>query len=176
MPRAAPRARAAAAHALGRLQYLLACKHLFRSTATADGLTQDLAALMRHLLVRTGRDFFVEIERTGVSLTQVKTLGLLAEAEEPMSVKALSDAIGLSLPGVSRAVDGLVQIGALARQQDARDRRSKLLTVTSRGRRIYERLLAVRLAGVWGFVEELDPTERRALADGLAAVAGRLHR
>jgi MarR family transcriptional regulator for hemolysin len=131
---------------------------------------------MRHLLVRTGRDFFVEIERTGVSLTQVKTLGLLAEAEEPMSVKALSDAIGLSLPGVSRAVDGLVQIGALARQQDARDRRSKLLTVTSRGRRIYERLLAVRLAGVWGFVEELDPTERRALADGLAAVAGRLHR
>ena len=146
------------------------------STAIADGLIQDLAALVRHLLVRTGRDFFVELERTGVSLTQVKTLGLLAEAEEPMSVKALSDAIGLSLPGVSRAADGLVQIGALARQQDARDRRSKLLTLTPRGRRIYERLLAVRIAGVRTFVDELDPNEREALAAGLAAVAGRFRR
>jgi MarR family transcriptional regulator for hemolysin len=131
---------------------------------------------MRHLLISTGRDFFVELERTGVSLTQVKTLGLLAEAEEPMSVKALSEAIGLSLPGVSRAVDGLVQIGALARQQDARDRRSKLLTITPRGRRIYERLLAVRLAGVRGFVDELEPSEREALAAGLAAVTGRFRR
>jgi DNA-binding MarR family transcriptional regulator len=146
------------------------------STAIADGLIQDLAALVRHLLVRTGRDFFVELERTGVSLTQVKTLGLLAEAEEPMSVKALSDAIGLSLPGVSRAADGLVQIGALARQQDARDRRSKLLTLPPRGRRIYERLLAVRIAGVRSFVDELDPNEREALAAGLAAVAGRFCR
>jgi DNA-binding MarR family transcriptional regulator len=131
---------------------------------------------MRHLLVSTGRDFFVELERTGVSLTQVKTLGLLAEAEEPMSVKALSDAIGLSLPGVSRAADGLVQIGALARQQDARDRRSKLLTLTPRGRRNYERLLAVRLARVRSFVDELDPSEREALAAGLATVAGRFRR
>jgi DNA-binding MarR family transcriptional regulator len=131
---------------------------------------------MRRLLIGTGRDFFVELERTGVSLTQVKTLGLLAEAEEPMSVKALSDAIGLSLPGVSRAADGLVQIGALARRQDARDRRSKLLTVTPRGRRIYERLLAVRLAGVRGFVDELEPSEREALAAGLDAVAGRFRR
>jgi MarR family transcriptional regulator for hemolysin len=139
-------------------------------------VVEHLAALMRHLLISTGRDFFAELERTGVSLTQVKTLGLLAEAEEPMSVKALSDAIGLSLPGVSRAVDGLVQIGALARQQDARDRRSKLLTVTPRGRRIYERLLAVRLAGVRGFVDELEPSEREALAAGLAAVAGRFRR
>jgi MarR family transcriptional regulator for hemolysin len=131
---------------------------------------------MRRLLIGTGRDFFVELERTGVSLTQVKTLGLLAEAEEPMSVKALSDAIGLSLPGVSRAVDGLVQIGALARQQDARDRRSKLLTLTPRGRRIYERLLAVRLAGVRSFVDQLDPSECEALAAGLAAVTGRFRR
>jgi DNA-binding MarR family transcriptional regulator len=146
------------------------------AAASTDHLVEHLAALMKHLLISTGRDFFAELERAGVSLTQVKTLGLLAEAEEPMSVKALSDAIGLSLPGVSRAVDGLVQLRALARHEDSRDRRSKLLTVTPRGRRIYERLLAVRLAGVRGFVDELDPTERRALAEGLAAVAGRLHR
>ncbi|MGH2804792.1 MAG: helix-turn-helix domain-containing protein, partial [Thermoleophilaceae bacterium] len=76
---------------------------------TDEALVDDLTALMKHLLMATGRDFFAELERAGISLTQVKSLGLLAEADEPMSIKALSEAIGLSLPGVSRAVDGLVQ-------------------------------------------------------------------
>jgi DNA-binding MarR family transcriptional regulator len=146
------------------------------TSATTEEVTHDLAALMKHVLRSTGRDFLAELERAGVSLTQLKTLGLLGEAEGPMSVKGLSDAIGLSLPGVSRAVDGLVQLDALARQEDPRDRRSKLLTITPRGRHIYERLLAVRLAGVRSFVEDLDPAEREALAEGLAAVTGRVRR
>jgi DNA-binding MarR family transcriptional regulator len=139
-------------------------------------LAQHLAALTKHLLVISGRDFFAELERTGMSLTQLKGLGVLAEADEPMSVKVLSDAIGLSLPGVSRAVEGLVQRGELAREEDTRDRRCKLLSITPRGRQSYERLLAMRLAGAHTFVDELEPDERRALALGLDAVAGRLGR
>jgi DNA-binding MarR family transcriptional regulator len=139
-------------------------------------LAQGLAALTKHLLVLSGRDFLAELERTGMSLTQVKALALLAEADEPMSVKALSDAIGLSLPGVSRAIEALVQRGELAREEDKRDRRCKLLSITPRGRQIYGRLLAVRLAGARTFVDELKPEEQQALALGLDAVAGRLRR
>jgi DNA-binding MarR family transcriptional regulator len=141
---------------------------------TPQQLTQALGALIKHLLVSSGRDFFAELERTGISLTQLKTLGLLSEADEPTSVKALSDLIGLSLPGVSRAVDGLVQRGELARQEDPRDRRSRLLSITPRGRRTYERLVAVRMAGIRAFVDELSADERQALAEGLDAVAGRI--
>jgi DNA-binding MarR family transcriptional regulator len=141
-----------------------------------EQLTQALGALVKHLLVGSGRDFFAELERTGISLTQLKTLGRLSEAEEPMSVKALSDMIGLSLPGISRAVDGLVQRGELARQEDPRDRRSRLLSITPRGRRTYERLVAVRLAGIRAFVDGLDADERQALGHGLDAVAGRIRR
>jgi DNA-binding MarR family transcriptional regulator len=143
---------------------------------TAEVVTRDLTALMRHLLVTTSPEFFAELERAGISLTQIKSLGRLAEADEPISVKALSDLIGLSVPGISRAVDGLVQRDEVRRMEDPRDRRSKLVSVTPRGRRTYERLVATRMAAIRRFVDELDAEEREALARGLSAVSGRLGR
>jgi DNA-binding MarR family transcriptional regulator len=142
----------------------------------AEVVTRELTALTKHLLLTTSRDLFHELERAGISLTQIKSLTFLAEADEPLSVKALSDVIGLSVPGVSRAIDGLVQRGEITRMEDPRDRRSKLLSITPRGRRTYERLLAIRVAGIRRFVDELDPEEQEALARGLSAVAGRLNR
>jgi MarR family transcriptional regulator, transcriptional regulator for hemolysin len=144
--------------------------------ATADIVTRELTALTRHLLLTTSRDIFHELETAGISITQIKSLTFLAEAEEPLSMKALSDVMGLSVPGISRAVDGLVQRGEVTRVEDPRDRRSKLLGITPRGRRTYERVLAIRMAGIRRFVDELDPEEQEALARGLSAVAGRLHR
>jgi MarR family transcriptional regulator, transcriptional regulator for hemolysin len=144
--------------------------------ATGEAVAGNLTALMKHLMVTTGRDFFAEMERTGVSLTQAKSLMILTEAEEPLSVKALSDAMGLSLPGVSRSIDAMVQRGDVTREEDPRDRRCKLVSVTPRGRKLYERLMAIRLAGVRRFVDELDQDEQEALAHGLDAVAGRISR
>jgi DNA-binding MarR family transcriptional regulator len=157
---------------------ILACVQASVETkqAPADSgeLAGSLTALMKHLLVTTGRDFFAEMERSGVSLTQAKSLMLLIDAEEPMSVKAISDALGLSVPGISRSIDAMVQRGEVTRAEDPRDRRCKMLSVTPRGRKLYGRLMAIRLAGVRRFVEELDQDEREALAHGLDAVAGRI--
>jgi DNA-binding MarR family transcriptional regulator len=141
-----------------------------------EALAGRLTALMKHLMMTTGRDFFAEMEKSGVSLTQAKSLMLLIEAEQPMSVKGISDAMGLSLPGVSRSIEAMVQRGEVTREEDPRDRRCKRVAVTPRGRRLYERLMAVRIAGVRRFVEELDQAEQEALAHGLDAVAGRITR
>ena len=86
-----------------------------------------------------------------------------------MSLGALSDEIGLSLAAVSRAVDGLVQRGELKRQEDPADRRSKLVSVSARGRATYERVVAVRVAGVERFVEGLEPGEREALGAAIGS-------
>jgi DNA-binding MarR family transcriptional regulator len=143
---------------------------------TSEQLTQDLTALMKLLFVTTNREFFAELEKAGISLTQIKSLTMLAEREEPLSVKALSDLMGLSLPGISRAAEGLVQRGEIKRVEDTEDRRRKLLSITPRGRRTYERLLATRIEGVRRFVDELEPEEQEALSRGLSALAGRLKR
>ena len=163
------------------LRAILACVQASVSTKQATGdatesLAGSLTSLMKHLMMTTGREFFAEMEKTGVSLTQAKSLMILIEAEQPMSVKAISDAMGLSLPGVSRSVEAMVQRGEVTREEDPRDRRCKMVSVTPRGRKLYERLMAVRIAGVRRFVEELDQDEQEALAQGLDAVAGRITR
>jgi DNA-binding MarR family transcriptional regulator len=135
---------------------------------------RDLALLLKHLLGSTNREFFAELQDTGISFSQLKCLGLLAEAEEQLSLGALSEATGLSLPAISRAIDGLVQRGEVKRAEDPNDRRSKLLTVTARGRATYERLASVRAAGVRRFVEDLDQEERAALGAALHPIVERL--
>jgi MarR family transcriptional regulator for hemolysin len=145
-----------------------------KQTIDSQELAGSLTALMKYLLVNTGREFFAEMEKSGVSLTQAKTLMLLTDADESKSVKAIADALGLSIPGVSRAIEAMVQRGEVTRVEDPRDRRCKMVTVTPRGRRLYERLMAIRLAGVRRFVDQLDEDEQEALAHGLDAVAGRI--
>lgn len=131
-----------------------------------------LAALMRHLVTETSPDFFKEVERLELSFTQVKALNVLGNAD-PLSMKGLSDAIGLSLAGVSRAVEGLVQRAMVTRAEDPRDRRARLLTLTAKGERTVEGLLALRLAGVRAFVAGLEPAERAALQEGLHPLSQR---
>jgi MarR family transcriptional regulator, organic hydroperoxide resistance regulator len=142
----------------------------------AAELTADLAALFKHLLGTTTSEFMATIEKLDLSFTQVKTLGVLDEAEAPLSVKALSDRLGLSLPAVSRGVEALVQRGEVKRDEDPSDRRAKLVALTARGHRTYDGLVALKVAGVRRFVEELDPVERDALAEALRPVVERTAR
>jgi DNA-binding MarR family transcriptional regulator len=137
---------------------------------------RDLSLLLKHLLGATNREFFAALQDAGISFTQLKCLGVLANADAAMSLGALSEDIGLSLAAVSRAVDGLVHRGEVKRQEDPSDRRSKLVTLSARGRATYERVLAVRIAGVERFVDGLEPDEREALGAAIGPIVERLGR
>lgn len=143
---------------------------------TASSVGRDLSVLLKHLLRSTNREFFAELQDAGISFSQLKCLGLLSNTDTPLSLGALSEEIGLSLAAVSRAVDGLVQRGELKRQEDPGDRRSKLVTVSARGRATYERVVAVRMAGVERFVEGLEPDEREKLGAAVSPIVARLGR
>lgn len=151
---------------------LLACVQAIIKTSVG----RDLGLLIKHLLGSTNREFFAELQDAGISFSQLKCLGLLSNAEAPLSLGALSEDLGLSLAAVSRAVDGLVQRGDVKRQEDPADRRSKLVTLTARGRGIYERVVAVRVAGVERFVDELEPDQRDALGAALEPIVEGLGR
>jgi DNA-binding MarR family transcriptional regulator len=144
------------------------------NAAGLDPVARDLGLVVRHLLWSTNREFFTTLQEAGISFSQLKCLGLLTEADPQLSLGGLSEETGLSLPAISRAVEGLVQRGEVKRAEDPDDRRSKLLTVTARGRNTYERLASVRAAGVKRFIEELRPEERDALGAALHPVVERL--
>ena len=149
--------------------------HASVSSATGvDTVAADLGVLMKHLLVSSSRDFFAAVEQAGLTFTQVKCLHRLGDSEGPLPLNALSETLGLSGPAISRAIDGLVQRGEVKRTEDPRDRRSKLLTLSARGRRTIDHFVAIRLAGIKRFVEELADEERVALAAGLSPIARRL--
>jgi DNA-binding MarR family transcriptional regulator len=145
-----------------------------RPAADVDTVVAELGVLMKHLLVSSSRDFFAAVEQAGLTFTQVKCLHRLADSEDPLPLNALSETLGLSGPAISRAIDGLVQRGEVKRTEDPRDRRSKLLTLSARGRRTIDHFVAIRLAGIKRFVEELTEEERAALAAGLSPIARRL--
>jgi DNA-binding MarR family transcriptional regulator len=128
---------------------------------------------MKHLM-GSNREFFQALEATGIGLSQLKALGLLASVDEPVSLGHVSEQLGISLAAVSRGVDGLVQRGEVKRAEDPSDRRCKLVTVTARGRATFERLFEIRVAGVKRFVEELQPEERTALGAALHPIVERL--
>jgi DNA-binding MarR family transcriptional regulator len=146
--------------------------HASVETAPAvDTVAADLGALMKHLLVSSSRDFFAAVEEAGLTFTQVKCLHLLGDTDEPLPINALSERLGLSGPAISRAVDGLVQRGEVKRTEDPRDRRSKLLTLSARGRRTIDRFVAIRFAGIKRFVEGLSGDELSSLGAGIGPIA-----
>jgi DNA-binding MarR family transcriptional regulator len=143
------------------------------STDTSE-LAKDLGRFLKGVLMTNNREFFVALQEAGISFTQLKCVGVLEQAGGPVSLGTLADELALSPAAISRAVDGLVQRGALRREEDPEDRRSKIVSLAPRGRAIYERIMAIRLAGLKNFVEELEPRERDALGSALHPIIERL--
>lgn len=115
------------------------------------------------------------IDDTGLGFTQMKALVALSGPadEETMTVKDLSDGLGLSLASASRAVDGLVRRKLATRVEDPDDRRVRRVSLTSAGQAIADELMAARLAGLERFVETLGADERRKLEAALEVLMER---
>ena len=80
----------------------------------------------------------------------------------------------MSLPAMSRSVDGLVGRGFVARRECEHDRRSKLIALLPQGRDVLDRLMAAREAALTEFAAELPDDERTALHTALLPVAKRI--
>ena len=123
-----------------------------------------LGAVMMSCFSADGGAAIRAIDESGLTLTQTKVLMTLAgTGEEPPALKAVAESLGLSLPSVSRAVDGLVKRVLVARTEDPSDRRQRLLSLTADGERLTGRIMAARLEGLGQFAASLDDEERERL-------------
>jgi DNA-binding MarR family transcriptional regulator len=136
-------------------------------------LSRDLFKVMMHLLTTSSPDFFAELGELDISLTQVKLLHRLQDAEDGATLKDLAESFRLSLPAASRAVDGLHQRGLVERRENELDRRSKHVTVTPAGRDVVRRINEIRLAALERFAASLTDQQRRRLSSALAPIVAR---
>jgi DNA-binding MarR family transcriptional regulator len=116
------------------------------------------------------RDFLPEISELDLSLTQLKALATLDERSEAVSVKDMSERLGLSLAATSRALDGLVKRKLVEREEDPVDRRVRRVGLTGRGRKVVERLTAIRIAALERLVSGFTDEQREKLADALDSI------
>ncbi len=136
-------------------------------------LTRDMYALASYLMRTANVRIFNTIAELDVSFTQIKALCALDADGEERSVKALAESLGLSLPAISRAVDGLFERGLVERDEDPLDRRMKRVRLTDRGRAVPATLNAARLSALQELVGSLGEEEASALEGALALTLDR---
>jgi DNA-binding MarR family transcriptional regulator len=135
-------------------------------------LTRDMYALASYLMRSSNVGAFNTIAELELSFTQIKALCAMDMESEELSVKALADLMGVSLPAMSRAIDGLYERGFVDRQEDPADRRMKRLRLTESGQEITSSLNETRLASMQEFLVSLSDEEARALTQALSLILG----
>src|SRR5947209_5840114 len=140
------------------------------AAAARDELTRDTYALMSYLMREATLGTLNTIAELEISFTQMKALCALEADGEDRSVKALAESLKVSLPAMSRAVDGLHERGFVEREEDPVDRRMKRVRPTDSGRAISASLTEGRLVGMREFLLSLNDAEAAALSRALALI------
>jgi DNA-binding MarR family transcriptional regulator len=143
------------------------------ATTSAPELASELLALWHHLMKGQSKTMFALLDELDLSMSHVKALGVLSDCGCELSVKAVSEEIGLSLPGASRTIDALLKRGYLERREDDEDRRIKRIGVTPAGLDVSRRIVSARLEGLETFTSSLTPEQRTRL---MAALTDLPHR
>lgn len=99
----------------------------------------------------------------GVTIWEWRVIAILGEGE-PMTAQALSDSAAMDKVSVSRAVRALVERGLVERENNAADRRSRLLRLSPAGEAVYAEITPVALAQEGALLNELDAEEAQLLA------------
>lgn len=111
-----------------------------------------------------GRSLQVADEH-GLSFIQLKAMIELSTVESASApcIQDVAEELGVSMPALSRAFDGLVQKDLISRSEDPDDRRRKRIGLTAAGKEIVNEFIYSRTEGALRFSASLDPAERKAL-------------
>jgi DNA-binding MarR family transcriptional regulator len=136
-------------------------------------LAGELYALIVFLHKHCNSDLFEAMGALELSITQIKLLHHLEDADRELTLKEAAELVLISLPAASRTVDDLVRRGFVIRHEDADDRRCKRVSPTEAGRSVVRRLNAARLIGLETFVMTLTEDERAVLGAALSQLLRR---
>jgi MarR family transcriptional regulator for hemolysin len=100
--------------------------------------------------------------RAGLTVAQFRTLCYVSAAAGS-SLSEVADSIGLSLPAMSRLVEGLVEKGFMTRRTCDTDRRLIRLSVTARGQATLGEARTSAQQHLAAVLSRLDRQEQRSL-------------
>jgi DNA-binding MarR family transcriptional regulator/DNA-binding XRE family transcriptional regulator len=131
-------------------------------------------------LARAGRHVDADIERTaalhGMTGREIIVLGSLRRKGPPFEATPgeLKQLLWLSLPGLKKRLDRLVELGMVTRASNPRDGRSSLVRLTARGHAALDDLVSHPQALVYRALIDMSPAERATLSSLLRELLGRI--
>lgn len=144
------------------------------TTATAPSLPPSLTHwpgyLMTFIAEHASERFERELAPEGIR-TKHATVLLVIDAEGPMSQRALGRRLRIDKSPMVGLVDDLERLGLAERRRNNRDRRVQAIHLTSRGRRVLQRVTRLADEGNARTFDTLDDDERALLHDLLLRVA-----
>ena len=113
--------------------------------------------------------------RFGLTVPEWRVIAVLARAPG-LSAAEVAARTAMDKVAVSRAVAGLARSGRVRRAQATRDRRRSVLTLTTRGRSVYRRIVPLALAYERRLLETLSADEQAKFGELLARLLDRARR
>lgn len=136
------------------------------NTELQEALEQFLMRCMSSAEAQ-GIDRLLELE---LSISQAKTLFVLAQASEPLAIHSIAAHIRLSVAATGRNIDSLVKMRLVERREDENDRRVKLVTITSAGHEVADHHLEARRTALRSMVARLTPDQADRLQQALQPI------
>jgi DNA-binding MarR family transcriptional regulator len=127
---------------------------------------KGLYELLDVFISRTMRGWNHFIKSMGLSMPQFSILMQLYY-RGAFSISEISERFGISVPAASQLVEKLVQAGYLARAEDPKDRRARLLPLSSKGKKLIEQGFKSRYRWMDELYRELTPIERQKVIEAL---------
>lgn len=116
-----------------------------------------------------------DLAGVGLAVGDYQVLVYLSERDDArMRMCDLAELLHLSPSGLTRRLDGLVRMGAVAREPSPEDRRATLAVLTPSGRRLLEKVAPRHVMSVRRhFIDALTPQQIDVLGDVFEALARR---
>jgi DNA-binding MarR family transcriptional regulator len=126
------------------------------------GLYQLLDVFMNHSM-RSWNNF---VRSRGLSIPQFSILMQLYY-QNVFSISEISDRFGISVPAASQLVEKLVQAGYLDRSEDPKDRRARVLSLSSKGQSLIEQGFKSRYRWIDELIGKLSVNEQAKVIKAL---------
>ncbi len=128
--------------------------------------TQSIRAWMDIFMHRSMRGWGRFAKSTGLSMPQFSILMQLHH-KGPCGMSDISERFDISNAAASQLVEKLVQAGYLARAEDPKDRRAKLLTLNAKGQKLMAQGVEERYRWMDELVKNLSADEKVKVSEAL---------
>jgi DNA-binding MarR family transcriptional regulator len=135
---------------------------------STDECTREILEVVP-LIMRTIRAEMRSQRTPDLSVPQFRTLGFLSR-HAGASLSDVAEHIGLTLPSMSKLIDGLVKRELVSRETFPQDRRCVTLELTAQGQATWQAARQATQAHLAGRLQALSEPERAALVSALQAL------